>query len=138
MKISVQFLSSILLLTPPNFAQASAPDFTSSKLCEVGKRECVQLVINEMQRRYQLLAQKCNRDALFALTYLRTTETFIATLNKIDYENPAAVIREDALFAEYYFRALDAYHLQKGKVPSAWQVAFDAAQNRAQFQVLGT
>jgi len=124
-------LSSILLLTPPNFALAGAFDLASNKFCQVGKSKCVELVIKEMKRRYQPLAQKCDRDALFALTYLRTTETFLATLNKIGYENPAAIIREDALFAEYYFRAYDAYHSQKGKVPPAWQVAFDVAQNRA-------
>ena len=62
---------------------------------------------------------------------MRTTQTFLETIDEINYNNPATVIREDALFAEYYFRAYDAYHTRKGYVPPVWQIAFDAAQQRS-------
>ncbi len=126
------FLGSIvLLLTLPGTALASELNLTSTEACQKGKPECVDLVIEEMDRRYELLAELCDHDALFALTYLRTTETFLETLDEIDYDDPAAVIREDALFAEYYFRAYDAYHSEESDVPPVWQIAFDAAQNRS-------
>jgi hypothetical protein len=125
------FLGSIvLLLALPGTARASEQNLTSTEACQKGEPECVDLVIEEMERRYELLAELCDHDALFALTYLRTTETFLETLDEIDYDDPASVIREDALFAEYYFRPYDAYHSGKGDVPPAWQIAFDAAQNR--------
>lgn len=126
------FLGSIaLLLVLPGTATASEQNLTSTEACQKGEPECVDLVIEEMERRYELLAQLCDHDALFALSYLRTTETFLETLNEIDYDDPASVIREDALFAEYYFRSYDAYHSRLGKIPPAWQIAFDAAQNRS-------
>jgi hypothetical protein len=126
------FLGSIVLLvTLPGTALASEQNLTSTEACQKGEPECVDLVIEEMERRYKLLAELCDHDALFALSYLRTTETLLETLDEIDYDNPASVIREDALFAEYYFRSYDAYHSGKGNVPPAWLLAFDAAQNRS-------
>jgi len=110
---------------------ANAQELTSKKVCELGKPQCVILVIQEMERRYKPLAKRCDHDAIFALNYLRTTEVFQQTLDEVNYNNPAAVIREDALFAEYYFRAYDAYHAGKGNVPPVWQITFDAAQNRS-------
>jgi len=82
-----------------------------------------------MEQRYKPLARQCDHDAVFALNYLRTTEVFAQTLDEVDYDDPAAVIREDALFAEYYFRAYDAYHRGKGVVPPVWQITFDACRN---------
>ncbi|MBD1932035.1 MULTISPECIES: DUF5995 family protein [Cyanophyceae] len=126
------FLGSIvLLLALSGTARASAQNLTSAEACQKGEPECVDLVIEEMERRYELLAELCDHDALFALTYLRSTETFLETLDEIGYDDPASVVREDALFAEYYFRPYDAYHSGQGNVPPAWQIAFDAAQNRS-------
>lgn len=130
--------SAVFLLTFSPFTLASDRlqhhayrQLTNTKACEVGKPKCVELVIKEMEQRYKPLAKQCDHDALFALAYLRTTETFRETIDEINYDNPATVIREDALFAEYYFRAYDAYHTGKGYVPPAWQIAFDAAQHRS-------
>lgn len=123
--------SVLLLLALPSFTLASGNQPTSKKACEVGKPKCVGFVIKEMERRYKPLAKQCDHNALFALIYLRTTETFLGTLKEISYKDPTSVIREDALFAEYYFRAYDAYHSGMGNIPPAWQVAFDAAQNRS-------
>ncbi len=74
----------------------------------MGKPKCVELIIKEMERRYKPLARRCDHNALFALGYLRTTEIFLETLDDVDYSDRATVIREDALFAKYYFRAFDA------------------------------
>ncbi|MUL38304.1 hypothetical protein BWI75_18725 [Gloeocapsopsis sp. AAB1 = 1H9] len=110
---------------------ASDRQLIEAKVCQAGKPKCVELVIRKMQQRYQPLAKQCDHDALFALAYLRTTQTFLKTIDEINYNNPATVVREDALFADYYFRAYDAYHTGKGYVPPAWQIAFDAAQRRS-------
>ncbi len=123
--------SVLLSLTLPGVTLASIREPTSKKVCEVGKPRCVELVIKEMERRYKPLARQCDHNVLFALGYLRTTEIFLETLDDIDYGDRATVIREDALFAEYYFRAYDAYHLGSNNVPPAWKQAFDAAQTRS-------
>lgn len=122
--------SAVLLLSLSVLPSAFALEPTSTKACFIGKPKCVEFVIKEMERRYKPLAQQCDHDALFALIYLRTTEAFLDTLDEVDYDKPASVIREDALFAEYYFRAYDAYHSSMGNLPPAWRVAFDAASRR--------
>lgn len=119
-----------LLIALPKVAMASSQDVSATKACNEGQPQCVDLVIEEMQRRYQRLLEECAHDAVFSLQYLRTTELFKQTLNEVGYSNPASVIRSDALFADYYFRAYDAYYLGLDNVPSAWSVAFDAAENR--------
>ena len=123
--------SFVLFLSLPGMAVASEYKFTSRKACQHGKPKCVKFVIKEMQRRYKPLAKQCDPDAVFALNYLRTTEIFLQTLDEIGYNDLAAVVREDALFAGYYFRADDAYHSGRGDVPLAWKITFDAAQNRS-------
>lgn len=95
--------------------------------CQAGKIQCVHHVIKEMDKRYQKLARDCDHDAIFALVYLRTTEKYQETATTLGYEDVTDVTREDSLFADYYFRAYDAYHDGIGSVPPAWQIAFDAA-----------
>lgn len=123
--------AAVLLLTLPGVVLASVHEPTSTKVCQAGEPECLKLVIKEMERRYKPLAKQCDHNALFSLAYLRTTEAFLQTLDDVDYDNLAAVIREDALFAGYYFRAYDAYHLGSNNLPPAWKQAFDAAQSRS-------
>lgn len=122
--------SAVLLLTLPSIALASVPALTSKKVCKVGEPKCVEIVIKTMERRYKPLAKQCDHNAVFALNYLRTTQVFLQTLEEVGYEDLATVIREDAIFANYYFQAYDTYHLNIGKVPPAWEIAFDAAQRR--------
>jgi len=91
----------------------------------------VSQVIREMERRFEPLAESCDHDVIFALVYLRTTEKYRDTAGTLGYEDVASVTREDSLFADYYFRAFDAYH--RGRpVPPAWQIAFDTARARTQ------
>jgi hypothetical protein len=105
-------------------------EVSEKRACQLGNERCVDLVIKHMERRQRPLARRCDHDAIFALFYLRTTETFRATLDEIGYADRAAVIREDAIFADYYFRAFDAFHRGDGAAPPAWQIAFTAAAER--------
>jgi hypothetical protein len=68
---------------------------------------------------------------VFALTYLRTTEEFFRTeTNDPGYFSDVPWINhEDAVFAEFYFRAYDDY-VAGQDVPAAWRIAFDTAKSR--------
>jgi hypothetical protein len=109
----------------------ASSDVSEKTACELGEPRCVDLVIKEMNKRFRKLAKHCDHDAIFSVLYLRTTEKFRDTLDTIGYADPSSVIREDGLFAEFYFRAFDAFHAGKADVPPAWNIAFTAAQDRA-------
>jgi hypothetical protein len=135
--IAATTLSTVVLaLLSASFAPASAaaaehsraqPALSSARECRQGSLRCVERVIDEMERRAQPLARHCDHDAVFAIAYLRTTETFLATAQSIGYDDLPSVVREDAQFADYYLRAFDAFHSGEGSVPPAWQIAFTAA-----------
>ncbi|WP_414620026.1 DUF5995 family protein [Calothrix sp. CCY 0018] len=120
-----------LLLSIQSSALAVSQRLSSQTVCQEGKPECLELVIQEMERRYEPLEAQRDRDGIFALSYLRTTEKLQQLFDTVGFENPASIIREDALFADYYFEAYDNYHLGTGNVPTAWQIAFDAAENQS-------
>jgi hypothetical protein len=121
-------LLSLLVASPASAAQ----DVADKHACQVGAPVCVRFVLREMHKRFRTLAQDCDHDAVFALLYQRTTEKFGETLATIGYADPAAVVREAALFADYYFTAYDDYH-SGGAVPPAWDIAFTAASEHAVF-----
>ena len=106
---------------------------TRSPLCPAGQTRCVDIVIREMQRRFGPLASRCDHDAVFALTYLRTTEEYRRAIqDPAFFQDTAFVNTEDVLFADYYFRAHDNWQGgRRSSVPGAWRVAFDAADRRA-------
>ena len=112
---------------PHSHAQPAASGLSNARECRQASLRCVERVIDEMDRRARLLASHCDHDAIFAIAYLRTTETFLSTAPAIGYDDLPSVVREDALFADYYLRAFDAYHSNEGAVPPAWQIAFAAA-----------
>jgi hypothetical protein len=68
---------------------------------------------------------------VFALTYLRTTEEFRRTIDDpSSFSDVGYMIREDALFASFYFDAYDAWKAgRSADVPQAWKIAFDAARS---------
>jgi hypothetical protein len=105
---------------------------SSENLCNRGDVSCVHAVIDEMERRLEPLSDTCNHDAVFALTYLRTTEEYLrATTTPGFFQDPAFVNHEDAVFAKYYFDAYDAWHQgRRAEVPPAWRIAFQAADQR--------
>jgi hypothetical protein len=96
--------------------------------CRKPTLSCVTRVVREMRRRWRPLDRRCNHGAVFALTYLRTTEGLLATLRRDPgfFQDRSYLLWEDALFADYYFRAYDAYFRGKGFVPRAWRTAFRA------------
>ncbi len=110
---------------------AHAGEVSEKPQCQAGELQCVHHVVQEMDARFRKLANTCDHDAIFALVYLRTTEKYGETAESIGYADASSVTREDSLFADYYFRAYDAYHDQTGGVPPAWQIAFDFAESRA-------
>lgn len=83
-----------------------------------------------MTRRWQKLG--CDHDAVFALVYLRTTEEYRRAVEDPEFfEDNAFVNHEDAVFADFYFRAIDAWN--KGNlddVPPAWRIALKASDDR--------
>ena len=96
--------------------------------CPKGKVSCVRSVIREMTKRWEPLDRSCDHRAVFALTYLRTTEEFLRTI-EVDpgfFADGAWVNHLDAVFAEQYFRAYDGW--ERGEaVPEAWRIAFETA-----------
>lgn len=111
-------------------------DPSSENLCKKGHESCVHAVIKEMYRRFDPLCERCDHDAVFALTYLRTTEEYHRFWHEGHFDEPNWLNHYDAVFGEYYFRAYDDWHGgTPSQVPEAWRIAFDAADRR---QVSGT
>jgi hypothetical protein len=110
---------------------------STSEDCTAGRVTCVRKLIREMERRFEPLAASCSHQAVFSLSYLRTTQTYLETVETPGfYEDPAFVNHEDAVFAAYYFDAYDAWAAGKIEyVPPAWRVAFRAADQK---QVTGS
>lgn len=108
-------------------------DESDSRLCRHGQLGCVDRVIREMQARFDPLQGACDHDAPFALAYLRTTEEYRrAAATPGFFADHAFVNHEDAVFAEFYFRAYDHWHRgDRRAVAPAWKVAFGAADAKA-------
>ncbi len=80
--------------------------------CRSGCPSCVDKVIRSMTQRFDRLAETCDHNAMFSLTYLRTTEEYQrASLTPGFFSDPYFVNHEDAVFARYYFDAYDGYVL---------------------------
>jgi hypothetical protein len=96
--------------------------------CPEGELSCPVEVIEEMTERWEPLDQACDHRAVFALTYLRTTEEFLRTVTEEPetFRDQPWINHEDAVFAELYFQAYDAWE-EGGQVPAAWRIAFEAA-----------
>jgi hypothetical protein len=109
-----------------------AYDPSSANDCVAGRPNCLRATIKEMERRFGPLGQSCNHNAIFALAYLRTTQTYGWARDQPDFfQDTPWVNHEDAVFARYYFDAYDKWAArQRGQVPQAWLTAFDAAAGR--------
>lgn len=109
-------------------------DPNSANECVSGKPTCVDKTIREMTRRFDPLAAACDHNAVFSLSYLRTTEEYRRTVtdDPAFFADTPFVNHEDAVFAKYYFQAYDAWAGgNRAAVPGAWLVALDAAKARA-------
>jgi hypothetical protein len=115
----------------PGLTNAYAPN--SDNDCAAGRTRCVDVVIREMERRLAPLATACDHEAIFSLTYLRTTEEYRRTIDDPTFfEDTKFVNHEDAVFARYYFEAYDNWDAgRRDAVPPAWAIAFRAADARA-------
>lgn len=108
-------------------------DPNSANICVSGHVECVDATIREMTRRFGPLASSCDHNALFALLYLRVTQQYRQAVTNPNYfSDNAFVNHEDAVFAKYYFTAMDNYAAGNyGGVPAAWLTALNAASSRS-------
>lgn len=107
-------------------------DPSSENVCVAGKPQCIDSVIKEMKRRFEPPGRSCEHNAIFALAYLRTTQTFKWASNQAGYFNDTPwVNHEAAVFAKYYFDAHDNWAAgRRDQAPQAWLIAFDAAAGR--------
>jgi hypothetical protein len=87
---------------------------------------CVRRVVRRMSTRWRTLHRSCDHRAVFALTYLRTTQGVLRTLRRDPgfFDDRKYLILEDVLFARLYFRAFDAWEGGRPGVPAAWRIAF--------------
>jgi hypothetical protein len=140
--VAAALLAGVLAMATP--AQADEPPFvdwtsllpsltttyqpSSANDCSAGRPSCVRSTIREMERRFDPLAQACNPNAVFALAYLRTTQTYEWARDQQGFfEDTPFVNHEDAVFARYYFEAYDDWAAgRRSEVPQAWLTAFDA------------
>jgi hypothetical protein len=147
--IRLGILLALLCLVAPVAARGEDPPFvewtallpglttayepSSDNDCAAGRTRCVDAVIREMERRFDPLATACDHDAIFSLTYLRTTEEYRRTIeDPTFFEDTNFVNHEDAVFARYYFEAYDNWDAgRRDAVPQAWAIAFRAADERA-------
>lgn len=98
--------------------------------CLAGDQRCIDKVIKEMDKRFDALG--CVHDAVFALGYLRVTQEMVASKSWSPplFSDRPFINHADYIFADFYFRAQDAWHYG-GYLPEPWRVAFAAARDRA-------
>jgi hypothetical protein len=101
--------------------------------CADGDQACVHATLDEMYERYgNLIADGCDHNAVFALTYIRVTEIYEQNARNGFFEEEDFLAHEDAVFARLYFDSYDAWKAgDRANVPPAWQMAFDTARDRA-------
>jgi hypothetical protein len=70
-----------------------------------------------------------DRRLVFLSCYKMMTQNILAAIEAEDFEDTTWVATLMANFAEYYFRALEAYESGQANPPKAWRIAFTATQN---------
>ena len=107
----------------------------SGDVCPDGSPSCIDATIVEMQRRLDELAASCDHDAVFALAYLRVTEDVRTAVDSGWFSDRVWLGQVDAVFAQDYFQAMDAWAagdpVQRAAVPRAWRIALKAADDRS-------
>ncbi|TMK38223.1 MAG: hypothetical protein E6G56_15465 [Actinobacteria bacterium] len=124
----------------PALGTAENPQPGPQPGCLSPSMACLDYEIARMREAQQGLG--CDHRGVFATTYLVLTEVLRNTLagDPAYFDDRDYLIYEDALFAHYYFRTLDAWKSGQA-VPGAWRVAFQTAAsgdaNAAQDMLLG-
>jgi hypothetical protein len=99
--------------------------------CHPAKPRCVDGVIDDMVRAWEPQDASCDHRAVFALTYLITTQGFRGYLSDVRgsafFEDEPGIIQLDRTFANLYFAAVEQYI--DGQAPPAWRIAFQAADS---------
>ncbi|HEX2127873.1 MAG TPA: DUF5995 family protein [Solirubrobacterales bacterium] len=109
------------LPSPPQ----SAPNRVAH--CRKARLKCVRFQIERMEALQARLG--CDHKAVFTTTYLELTRVLYEKV-KADpayFVFPKFFFREDALFANVYFRTVRAWELGE-PVPPAWRIAFETAE----------
>jgi hypothetical protein len=108
--------------------------------CERPSMECVERVIRRLRAYRDRFG--CDHRGVFATTYMLLTEAIRDTLREQPdfYDDRDWLFLQDALFADYYFRVIEANEAGQ-PVPEAWRIAFDTAAsgdaNAGQDMLLG-
>lgn len=104
----------------------------AGSICQDGAPSCIDATIAEMQRRLDRDAAACDHDAIFGLAYLRVTEDVRNAVNTGWFDDEVWLGQVDAVFADLYFDAMDAWHRgDTASVPTAWRIALQAADDRS-------
>jgi Family of unknown function (DUF5995) len=129
MRLRLPRLLACLLAAASVSAALGAQPSRAANPCPDGTLRCVQQTIGTMQDTYDALASQCDHNAVFALSYWRTTQAY-ATANATPgwFDDPAWVNREDWYFGRLWLDArTDWLQGKKARVPQAWQIAFASA-----------
>jgi len=110
-------------LLPPAYMGV---DTGSADVCVAGRIQCVDRVGRRLQQ--QVTSLRCNHNSVFSLAYARTTEKVAATerADPAFFSDNAWLNHYDAVFADFYFQAWNAWQTS-GSAPPAWEMAFGAA-----------
>jgi hypothetical protein len=108
--------------------------------CRRASLRCVRFQIRRMRALQERLG--CDHRAVFATTYLEVTRELRDRVlaDRGFFRYPKFFFREDALFANVYFRSIRRWGRGE-EVPEAWRIAFETAEggevNAAQDMLLG-
>jgi hypothetical protein len=115
---------------PPHPGQQPEPPPPGPPAYDPVPYTTIAAVVAEMTRRWQALRRRGDWGAVFAETYLRTTENILAASAQAGaFENPAWLVQLDCAFAHRYFVAHDCW-TQSTECPPPWKLAFQAAREK--------
>jgi hypothetical protein len=115
-------------LLPPLPGTPTEPQPGPVPNCEVASIACIDSEIARMQGEQAALG--CDHRAVFDTTYLELTRGLRRTLDTDPgmFSDPDYLYTEDALFADIYFKTLEAWRAGEPVAP-AWQIAFEQADH---------
>lgn len=94
------------------------------------RHETIESVIDDMTRRWRALDADGDFRAVFAASYLATTENVLRAANTPGiFRDPSWIVRIDCDFAERYTGAFDAFDRGE-RCPRPWEIAFRHATER--------